>query len=227
MFCMLINFKLDFIEGKSIWLKLTTTKNMAKFASNSTKSKTGKETKALAKATATIKASPPKGLTTPVTVDLKKASQVSPGKITPTKNPYDSQKKHGKLLIPKNKPKADEEKIHKIFIFNNPDGSAYGWGFFGFYDCKEFLKSLTNKNGAHTYYGDEEFKSFSNLTMKWVTNAKFHKNLWVIRIEKTKNQDDVSFPVKAHKAFANKNCSSCGKSRSLGGTTCRCDLGVS
>ncbi len=133
-----------------------------------------------------------------------KPSQVPPAKITPTKNLYDSQKKDGKKLTPKKEPKADENKIHNIFIFNNPDGSAYGWFFFGFYACKELLKTLTNKNGAHTYYGVEEFKPFSNLTCKWVPDGNFKENLWVIRIEKTKNQDDFTFPVKCHTAFANK-----------------------
>ena len=38
--------------------------------------------------------------------------------------------------------------------------------FWGFYDGREYLKRLSNKNGSVTVIGEIEFKAFSNLGIK-------------------------------------------------------------
>jgi hypothetical protein len=103
-------------------------------------------------------------------------------------------------------PKKDVEKdtIHRIIVLYLPDKTPFGYAFQGFFDAKEFLKSLSNRNGLITFFGTEEFKPFTNLTTKWIAESELGKLLWVIRIDTTMNETEGSFPVVAHRAFANK-----------------------
>ncbi len=65
--------------------------------------------------------------------------------------------------------KGVKEKIgHKIINVTYPDKTPFGWAFDNFYDAKDFVKHLSNRNGNVTILGGIEFKPFSNLTMKWV-----------------------------------------------------------
>jgi hypothetical protein len=85
-----------------------------------------------------------------------------------------------------------------------PDKTPFGWAFDNFYDAKDFVKHLSNRDGKVTIFGGIEFKLFSNLTTKWVKSLMLGNLLWNIRIDTTKNGMEDSFPMQAHLAFANK-----------------------
>ncbi len=72
----------------------------------------------------------------------------------------------------KTSPKKEGKKP-KIVNLKHPDGTCYGWAFFHFYNVKEELKSLSNRDGMATFIGGIEFKPFSNLTTKWLQESLF------------------------------------------------------
>ena len=86
----------------------------------------------------------------------------------------------------------------------NANGTPYGWAFENFYNAKDFVKDLSNRNEALIYFGREEFKSFTNLSTRWVKSSTVGENLWVMHIDESKVGSDGSFPVEAHIAYANK-----------------------
>jgi hypothetical protein len=49
-----------------------------------------------------------------------------------------------------------------------PDKTPFGWVFHNFYDTKDFVKYLSNRDGKVAIFVGIEFKPFSNLTTKWV-----------------------------------------------------------
>jgi hypothetical protein len=59
---------------------------------------------------------------------------------------------------------------HKIIKVTYPDKTLYGWAFDNFYDSKDFVNHLSNRDGKVIIFGGIEFKPFSNLTTKWVKN---------------------------------------------------------
>jgi len=74
------------------------------------------------------------------------------------KNPY--------VNSPKSRNNGDKAKeIHKILILKKADGTPFGWAFIGYYDVKEWLKSLCNRDGSFTSLGDETFQPFTNLSI--------------------------------------------------------------
>ena len=85
---------------------------------------------------------------------------------------------------PKKEKEGKKADIKKIVIVSNPDATPFGWAFHGFYDAKEFLKSLSNTNGEITHFGNEVYRPFSNLTTKWVPTSVFNNLIWVILIDK-------------------------------------------
>jgi hypothetical protein len=93
---------------------------------------------------------------------------------------------------------------HKIINVTYPDNPPFGWAFDNFYDAKDFVKHLSNRDGKVTIFGGIEFKPFSNPTTKWVKSSILGNLLWIIRIGTTKNGTEDSFPMQAHLAFANK-----------------------
>ena len=102
---------------------------------------------------------------------------------------------------------GEKGNIKKIVIVSNHDATPYGWAFQGFFEAKEFLKSLSNRNGESTHFGNEEYRAFSNLTTKWVKTSVFNNLIWVIRIDKEMDGEDNCFPLlneKAHAAYGNK-----------------------
>jgi hypothetical protein len=100
---------------------------------------------------------------------------------------------------------VEEKKLgHKIINVTYPDKTPFGWAFDNFYDAKDFVKHLSNRDGEVTILGGIEFKPFSNLTTKWVKSSMLCNLLWIIRIDTTKNGMEDSFPMQAHLAFANK-----------------------
>jgi hypothetical protein len=93
------------------------------------------------------------------------------------------------------------EKRHKIINLVHPDAAEtlYGWAFKNFYDAREDLKTLSNKDT--TAIGGKEFKQFNNLTMRWIKTSKLGQLLWIIRND---NDGERKFPIEAHKIYANK-----------------------
>jgi hypothetical protein len=71
------------------------------------------------------------------------------------------------------------------------DGTPYGWAFENFYNVKDFVKDLTNRSDALIFLGGLQFKSFSNLTTRWVKSLLVGGCLWVIHIDTT--MDGVTF----------------------------------
>jgi hypothetical protein len=65
--------------------------------------------------------------------------------------------------------KGVEEKnwINITYLDNTP----FGWAFDNFYDAKDFVKHLSNRDGKLTIFGGIEFKPFSNLTTKWFESS--------------------------------------------------------
>ncbi len=86
--------------------------------------------------------------------------------------------------------KKDERNKPKIVNLIHPSGTCYGWAFYNFYDAKEELKSLSNRDGMITVIGGEELKPFSNLTTKWLKEAELCDLIWVIRIDLELDEDD-------------------------------------
>ena len=82
------------------------------------------------------------------------------------KNPYVPSPKNGNNGSPKNRNNGDKAKeIHKILILRKADGTPFGWAFIGFYDIKEWLKSLCNRDGSLTSLGTQTFQPFTNLSI--------------------------------------------------------------
>ena len=98
----------------------------------------------------------------------------------------------------------DKKNSHNIKPLINANGTPYGWAFENFYNAKDFVKDLSNRNEALIYFGREEFKSFTNLSTRWVKSSTVGENLWVMHIDESKVGSDGSFPVEAHIAYANK-----------------------
>ncbi len=108
---------------------------------------------------------------------------------------------------PKKEKEGKKADIKKIVIVSNPDATPFGWAFHGFYNAKEFLKSLSNRNSKTTHFGGEVNRPFSNLTTKWVPISVFSNLIWVIRIDKDLDGTENCFPmvnIKAHTAYGNK-----------------------
>ena len=84
------------------------------------------------------------------------------------------------------------------------EDTPFGWAIEEFYEAKEYIKSVSNAIGVETYIGGIPFKAFSNLTTKWTPSSGIGQNLWVIRIDHSKDSLENSFPLKAATAFANK-----------------------
>jgi len=87
---------------------------------------------------------------------------------------------------PKKRAKVvDKQSINvpKIFALFNKEGRPLGWVFEGFFDGREYLKRLSNKNGSVTVVGEVEFKSFSNLKTKWLPESLIGNRMWGILIE--------------------------------------------
>jgi hypothetical protein len=121
------------------------------------------------------------------------------------KNPYVPSPKNSKNGSPKNGNNGKKAKeLHKILILHNADEMPFGWAFVGFYDIKEWLKSLCNRDGSLTSLGTKTFQPFTNLTIRWVLNLELADKIWVIYIDTTKSEINGSFPVSAHVLFANK-----------------------
>jgi hypothetical protein len=96
------------------------------------------------------------------------------------------------------------KEIHTIYVLKKTDGTAFGWTFLGFYDIRECIRSICNRNSGVTTLGSKNFKPFTNLSLQWVLNLELADKIWVIHIDATKSYIEGSFPMIAHVTFANK-----------------------
>ena len=89
--------------------------------------------------------------------------------------------------------------IPQIVTLFNKAHQVIGWIFEGFFDGREYLKKLSNKNGSVTVIGEMEFKAFSNLKTKWMPECMLGDHLWGILIESHDEADEDGnmrwFPV--------------------------------
>jgi hypothetical protein len=136
-------------------------------------------------------------------------TKTAKGAQPPTKSEMSSPVKAGIKTIQKSSPspaqkKKDERNKPKIVNLIHPSGTCYGWAFYNFYDAKEELKSLSNRDGMITVIGGEELKPFSNLTTKWLKEAEFSNYIWVIRIDLDLDGAYNCFPLNCHVAYGNK-----------------------
>jgi len=136
-------------------------------------------------------------------------TKTAKGAQPPTKSDMSSPVKAGVQTIQKSSPspaqkKKDERNKPKIVNLIHPSGTCYGWAFYNFYDAKEELKSLSNRDGMITVIGGEELKPFSNLTTKWLKEAEFSNYIWVIRIDLDLDGAYNCFPLNCHVAYGNK-----------------------
>jgi hypothetical protein len=136
-------------------------------------------------------------------------TKTAKGAQPPTKSEMSSPVKAGVKTIQKSSPspaqkKKDERNKPKIVNLIHPSGTCYGWAFYNFYDAKEELKSLSNRDGMITVIGGEELKPFSNLTTKWLKEAEFSNYIWVIRIDLDLDGAYNCFPLNCHVAYGNK-----------------------
>ena len=136
-------------------------------------------------------------------------TKTAKGAQPPTKSEMSSPVKAGIKTIQKSSPspaqkKKDERNKPKIVNLIHPSGTCYGWAFYNFYDAKEELKSLSNRDGMITVIGGEELKPFSNLTTKWLKEAEFSSYIWVIRIDLDLDGAYNCFPLNCHVAYGNK-----------------------
>jgi hypothetical protein len=137
------------------------------------------------------------------------ATKVPSPAMNPYSSPSDKEKRSPTKLSqsPIKLPQSNVSKRNILQVTNAfcPDGTPYGWIYGNAYDIKEQLKALSNKIGEITYIGGIEFKSFSNLTVKWIKESQVENLLWVMRIDgvDTAGTNDNSFPMSAHKAYSN------------------------
>jgi hypothetical protein len=121
------------------------------------------------------------------------------------KNPYVPSPKNSNNGTPKNRNNGDKaNEIHKILILCKADGTPFGWAFIGFYDIKEWLKCLCNRDGSLTSLGTETFQPFTNLSIRWILNSELADKIWVVYIDTNNGEINGSFPVPAHVLYANK-----------------------
>ena len=100
--------------------------------------------------------------------------------------------------------KEGDKKKTKIVNLMHPNGTCHGGAFNNFYDAKEELKSLFNRDDMVTVIGGIEFGPFSNLTTKWLNEAVFSGWIWVIRIDVDLDGTEHCFPLTAHEAYGKK-----------------------
>jgi len=106
-------------------------------------------------------------------------------------------------------PKTDNngenaKEIHKIYTMSKADGTPYGWAFLGFFHVKEWIKSMCNREGRTTTLGNDVFKLFTNLKIRWILHLNVADKLRVIKIDATVAETEGSFPMGLHVTFANK-----------------------
>ncbi len=126
------------------------------------------------------------------------------GNATLPKHSSPPQNKYKLIASPKTDNNGEKVKeIHKIYPLGKADGTPYGWAFLGFFDVKERIKSVCNREGRTTTLSNKEFKPFTNLTIRWILHSKVADNIRVTKIDATMSETEGSFPMELHVTFAN------------------------
>jgi hypothetical protein len=127
------------------------------------------------------------------------------GNATLPKHSSPPQNKYKQIGSPKKDNNGEKVKeIHKIYPLSEADGTPYVWAFLGFFDVKEWIKSMCNHEVRTTLLGNEKLKLFTNLTIRWILHSSVADKLWVIKIDATMTKTEGSFPMGLHVPFANK-----------------------
>ena len=127
------------------------------------------------------------------------------GNATLPKHSSPPQNKYKLIASPKTDNNGEKVKeIHKIYPLGKADGTPYGWAFLGFFDVKEQIKSMCNREGRTTILGNKEFKPFTYLTIRWILHSNVADKLWFIKIYATMTELEGSFQIGLHVPFANK-----------------------
>ena len=63
---------------------------------------------------------------------------------------------------------------------------------------------MHNHDGMTTNLGNEDFKPFTNLTIRWILHSTVSDKLWVIKIDATMTETEGSLSMGAHVTFGNK-----------------------
>lgn len=108
---------------------------------------------------------------------------------------------------------------HIVTLFNKLINE---WITGGFYDCHEYQKKLSTKNGSATVIREIQFKlkAFLNLKTKWIPESMLEDHLWGVQIEPydESNKDDTLrwFPLEREReamiiaeVFKNKEVKEC------------------
>jgi hypothetical protein len=89
--------------------------------------------------------------------------------VTASKTPPKKASATVKSYSPTQRKESKSKKLgHEIINVTYPDNTPFSWAFDYFYDAKDFVKHLSNRDGKVTIFGGIEFKPFSSLTIKWV-----------------------------------------------------------
>ena len=136
---------------------------------------------------------------------MGKLTSSAKANVTPPKHSSPQQTKYEMSGSPKTDNNGEKAKeIHKIYTISKADGTPYGWAFLGFFDAKEWIKSMCNHDGTTTTLGIEDFNPFTNLSIRWILHSKVADKLWVIKIDAIMSETEGSFLKGAHVTFANK-----------------------
>ena len=85
---------------------------------------------------------------------MVKSTSSAKANVTPPKHSSPEQTKYKMNVSPKTGNNGENAKeIHKIYTMSKVDGTPYGWAFLGFFDVKEWIKSMCNHDGMTTTFG--------------------------------------------------------------------------
>ena len=87
---------------------------------------------------------------------MVKSTSPAKANVTPPKHSSPPQNKYKMSGSPKTDNNGEKAKeIHKIYILSETDGMPYGWAFLDFFDVKEWIKSMCNREGRTTTLGNK------------------------------------------------------------------------
>ena len=104
---------------------------------------------------------------------MVKSTSSAKANVTPPKHSSPQQTKFKMSVFPRtDNDGVNAKKIHQICTMSKADGTPYSWAFLGFFGVKEWIKSMCNHDGMNTVLGNQEFKPFTNLTIRWILHSR-------------------------------------------------------
>ena len=86
---------------------------------------------------------------------MVKSTSSAKANATPPKHSSLQQTKYKMSGSPKTDDNGENAKeIHKNYTLSKADGTPYGWAFLGFFDVKEWIKSICNHDDMITTLGN-------------------------------------------------------------------------